>query len=238
MNTLLPRGSGTHLSCDHLSLDCPLVLPRDLPYTPPSLPRAFLSRSLGSLCSLPPSHCARSPRDWGAGGEFRPGGRFSSPTSDLCDKGKCLPSQSPAGGENRAPPECLQHHPSSLMPVLDHQATPPLGLSTWKALPLLEGSVPSLGCPRQGFDSLDHRRGSSPSITPVLTRKTLGLESCLLTQRHPCLPNCRLPYKPLLHRLSHPSLTAALHSRRPPLSQILWDTGAAGGCPGLEQRIL
>ena len=100
MNTLLPRGSGTHLSCDHLSLDCPLVLPCDLPYTPPSLPRAFLSRSLGSLCSLPPSHCARSPRDWGARGEFRPRGRFSSPTSDLCDKGKCLPSQSPAGGEN------------------------------------------------------------------------------------------------------------------------------------------
>lgn len=94
------------------------------------------------------------------------------------------------------------------------------------------------GCPRQGFDSLDHRRGSSPSITPVLARKTLGLESCLLTQRQPCLPNCRLPYKPLLHLLSHPSLTAALHSRRPPLSQILWDTGAAGGCPGLEQRIL
>ena len=37
-----PRGSGTHLSCDHLSSDCPPVLPCDLPHTPPSLPRAFL----------------------------------------------------------------------------------------------------------------------------------------------------------------------------------------------------
>lgn len=31
-----------------------------------------LSRSLGSLCSLPPSHCARSPRDWGQVGNAGP----------------------------------------------------------------------------------------------------------------------------------------------------------------------
>lgn len=86
------------------------TVPRFFPVTchTPHLPyHGPFSRSLGSLCSPPPSHCARSPRDWGAGGECRPRGRFSSPTSDLCDKGRCLPSQGPAGGENRAPPECL-----------------------------------------------------------------------------------------------------------------------------------
>ena len=31
-----------------------------------------LSRPLGSLCSLPPSHCARSPRDWGQVGNAGP----------------------------------------------------------------------------------------------------------------------------------------------------------------------
>ena len=95
------------------------------------------------------------------------------------------------------------------------------------------------GVPQAGIwlSGQDHRRGGSP-ITPVPARKTWGLESCLLTQRCPRLPSCCLPYKPLLHLLSYPGLTAALHSRRPPFSQILWDTGAAGGCPGLEQRIL
>lgn len=78
---LAPQGgSGIHLSCDRISSDCPPVLPCDL--LSPSLPRASLSlsRSLGSLCSPPPSHCARSPRDWGAGRQCRPRGRFSSPT--------------------------------------------------------------------------------------------------------------------------------------------------------------
>ena len=157
------------------------------------------------------------------------------------------PFPEPAGGEN------LLHQSvsSSILPsACQYWITrPPLPSGSPPGRPCLSSRGQSLlsgapqatlgaGVPRQGFDSFDHKRGSSPSITPVPARKTWGLESCLFTQRCPCLPSCCLPYKPLLHLLSHSGLTAALHSRGPPLSQILWDTGAAGGCPGLEQHIL
>ena len=80
VRTLLPKGVLGFISPVTISAQ---TVPQFFPVTCSHLPchgPLSLSRSLGSLCSPPPSHCARSPRDWGAGRQWRPRGRFSSPT--------------------------------------------------------------------------------------------------------------------------------------------------------------
>ena len=67
VRTLLPKGVLGLISPVTVSAQ---TVPQFLPVTCSHLPchgPLSLSRSLGSLCSPPPSHCARSPRDWGAG---------------------------------------------------------------------------------------------------------------------------------------------------------------------------
>ena len=67
VRTLLPKGVLGLISPVTVSAQ---TVPQFFPETCSHLPchgPLSLSRSLGSLCSPPPSHCARSPRDWGAG---------------------------------------------------------------------------------------------------------------------------------------------------------------------------